>query len=304
MDLGLPTPSYLSHSSGNGGYFIAYEIEGYFLTKKSNKYLNDIIARFLVSFKNYSPERCGWLPDLNNSNAHIYPKIYNLSDLQALESIPTRQYTPNRADNFEDYIFWSIKLHCEDLINLQGIVTQEQLEDFAYFNFPKKEKSTLRAKSKSIFAWYSERDFKTGVSKKRKTETDSDLKAIKIETCRKNNEKKKNKTREKIKKFLNSKEAQKDKYKKSNGKWNISAISQKMKMKRDTISKHLKEILDTPIEKVVTEEKEIQTVPVTPIETKENEFSQEIWSFLSSLEDEKEDYRIGDDFFQEIYDTS
>ena len=168
LDLDLPTPTLLKHI--NNGYLVGWAIEGSFRTRKSQEFLNDIIARFLITFREYEIERLPYRPT-DVENAHVVDIIYCLKDFsRKLRSIPTRKYVPARADSFADHTFWAIKLYAEDMIRETGFIVYESLETWAMENFiGKKERSTIRAKCRSVWNWYSERDFKLPNRKKYET---------------------------------------------------------------------------------------------------------------------------------------
>ena len=162
IDYGLPIPTIHKHI--NRGYFIGWAIDGFFGTKKGQEFLNDIIARFLISFKEQGIERLPYKPskkDLDDKTARIYAKVYKLKEFsKQLDSLPTKKYTPTRADSFEDFTFWAIKLYAEDMIRATGFIVYSQLEDWAMSQFlGHKERSTIRAKCRSVFNWYADRDF-------------------------------------------------------------------------------------------------------------------------------------------------
>jgi hypothetical protein len=118
IDEGLPTPTYLEHI--NKGYLIAWAIDGYFGTQKATEYLNDIIARVLITFKDLKPKRQLYKPKFESAS-HYYPKIYKLQELKQLKSLRNKINAPTRANNFADHTFWAIKLYCEDLISSQNL---------------------------------------------------------------------------------------------------------------------------------------------------------------------------------------
>ncbi len=163
LDYKLPTPSYLEHYGGSGGYAVAWLIDGKFHTLKGQAFLNDVIARFSISFADLSPKRLPYKPNYQKSNkeAHILNKAYSLKSFSTrLKSIQTKKEIPQRAEAFEDLIFWAIKLFAEDLIREYKIIPYQLLEDFAVNQFLyKKDLSTLRAKSRNIFNWYEKRNF-------------------------------------------------------------------------------------------------------------------------------------------------
>lgn len=234
IDEGLPTPSYLEHI--NKGYLIAWAIDGYFGTQKATEYLNDIIARVLITFKDLKPKRQLYKPSIESAS-HYLPKIYKLKELQQLKSLKKRIHAPRRADSFEDHVFWSIKLYCEDLIRDQGLPTFTQLEDFAYQNFDHKDKSTLRAKCRSIFNWYEANNWK--LPYKRKTKTAKELKVTRQERALENTRAREAKAKAKVINAITGLMA--ETYKKKNGAWNISKIAEDNQLNRRTVSKYIKE---------------------------------------------------------------
>ena len=147
QDYNLPIPNYIEYI--DGGYRIGWHIDGYFATKKGIEYLNDVIGRVLVTFKDNSPYRLPYKPDLQTAD-HYYPLIRKLSSLANLHSRPSRSRVPSRADSFADYAFWAIKLFTEDRIRDQGEgipVPFSTIEDWAIVQFVEeqgKERSTIR----------------------------------------------------------------------------------------------------------------------------------------------------------------
>ncbi len=241
LDYDLPIPTYLEHY--NKGYAVAWCIEGYFGTKKGEAFLNDVIARFILSFADLSPKRLPYKPDYekNNKTAHILVKAYSLKKFSSkLKSIKTRKEIPQRAEVFEDLIFWAIKLYAEDLIRDYGLIPYELLEDFAVNQFlHKKDFSTIRAKCRNIFNWYEERDFKIQEKKyKNNKEKYEGTKMTRIENMKRINKERAEEKRRKILNALSGMFA--DDYKKKNGKWNISKIAKELNISRDTVKKYIK----------------------------------------------------------------
>jgi len=242
IDEGLPTPTYLEHI--NKGYLIAWAIDGYFGTQQGTQYLNDIIARVLITFKDLKPTRQLYKPKLESAS-HYLPKIYKLQELQNLKSLRKQIKAPERADSFEDHVFWSIKLFCEDLIRKQGLIAYSQLEDFAYSNFTRC-RSTLRAKCRSIFNYYEVRDWKIPTGYKRKfKDDDKELKLTRQERALENTRLREERARSKVINAATGLMA--EIYKKLNGKWNISKIAEDTQLDRRTVSKYLKELELTKI---------------------------------------------------------
>ena len=150
FDYSLPHP--INYKRNGNTYTIEYALKGYFSTKSSYEYLNDIIARFTLSMKVLSTDVT------STEDAGI-----ELSYFKGLKSI-------QRAKNYEsvdigqDNIFWSIKLYTEDLIKQSGegnLIAYSLLESFAFSRFidRSKDKSTLKAKCRSIWNWYDAREW-------------------------------------------------------------------------------------------------------------------------------------------------
>lgn len=240
IDQGLPTPTYHEHI--NRGYIIAYALDGYFGTNANTAYLNDVIARFLITFRDYKPSRLlSRRPIASSLDVGTYlPKIYKLQELQALESKQTRRHAPERADSFKDIVFWAIKLFCEDLITDQGIVAYEQLEEFAIGNFiAKKDRSTLKAKCRSIWNYYSKKDWKLPKAYTKKPT--GEVMATRQENIKKVHENTAIKNRNKIKTVLDDIFLQDD-IKFKNGKYRVGKIAELTNMTEKTVSKYLKEM--------------------------------------------------------------
>jgi len=150
FDYSLPHP--LKYTRNGNRYTIEYALKGYFSTKASNEYLNDIIARFTLSMK-----------VLSTNIASTKDDGIELSYFSELKSIK-RANNYERGDRGEDNVFWSIKLYTEDLIKQSGegnLIAYSLLESFAFSRFVErsKDKSTLKAKCRSIWNWYDEREW-------------------------------------------------------------------------------------------------------------------------------------------------
>ncbi len=161
IDYDLPTPSVLQHTIH--GIFIGWALDGYFGTKEGQAFLNDVIARYLITFRDLKTERLPHKPQKRyiNDKTHLDLRTHKLKEFQGLKSIARASkvsHTRN-SDVKKDHVFWAIKFFCEDLIISQGVPMFSQLIDFAKQHFSYKEFSTLRAKCRSIFNWYEERDF-------------------------------------------------------------------------------------------------------------------------------------------------
>ena len=144
----LPHPA--KYKRNGNRYKLEYNLKGYFNTKSSYEYLNDIIARFTLSMKVLST-------DITSTKENGI----ELSYFNGLKSIQ-RANNYEKGDRGEDNIFWSIKLYTEDLIRQSGkgnLIAYSLLESFAFSIFidRAKDKSTLKAKCRSIWKWYDNR---------------------------------------------------------------------------------------------------------------------------------------------------
>jgi len=159
MDLGLPTPA--SIQRWNIGYSICWLVDGYFGTKRGKEYLNDIIARLFLTMPSIS-ERLLFEP-----REYTDPKqIHTLRDFWMLKE-KAKKYKVGLTHNSvgKDAIFVALKVWVELRIKEQGegrTVPYSLLESFAFNMFvdKTKDKSTLRAKCRSIWNWYYNREWK------------------------------------------------------------------------------------------------------------------------------------------------
>ena len=244
LELGLPYPTYLERI--NKGYMIAWAIEGSFNTTKNQAFLNDVIARFLITFADKNIKRLPYKPKFENSkNAHVIKKAHTLKSFsKQLKSLKKKQFIPQRAEAFEDVVFWAIKLHCEDLIREYKILSYAQVEDFAFHNFlATKERSTLKAKCKNIYNYYEKRDFKLPNEKKYKDHQTylKESKMSRTEHLIKVHKQRRDNTKSVIESLITG--VHSHKYKKKNGKFNAASISKATKISEKTVRKYLKEII-------------------------------------------------------------
>jgi hypothetical protein len=233
----LPTPSYHEHI--NRGYIIAYALNGYFGTQKGTEYLNDIIARFLLSLREYKPSRIHAKPSIDAKGTY-YPRIYKLKELQGLKSLSNNKLPRAAADKFDDFTFWAIKFHCEDLIKEQGVVSASQLIDFALGNFEGKERSTLKAKCRSVWNYYEQRNWTIPKPYTKRCTKEQHM-ATRKENMNKVNLNRVIKNKNKIKAILDDIFLQ-DEIKFKNGKYKASAIANIANIDKRTVSKYLKEM--------------------------------------------------------------
>jgi hypothetical protein len=245
IDQDLPIPNYLEHKDKS--YIIGYEIIGYFGTQKSQEYLNDMIARVLITFRDLKAYRLNYkplppLPFHSIRYAHTLRRPYDLKELQGLKSIEGEKYLPRQsADNFDDHTFWAIKFHCEELIKRFGVPEYKRLESFAFRSFEGKEYSTLRAKCRSVWNWYDKRDWEIPKGYKKVNKSKEQIMASRQEHIKKVNENRELKTRNKIRSLVDDIFMQ-DQIKLKNGKFKISAIAKLTEIHRKTVAKHLKKM--------------------------------------------------------------
>jgi len=198
LDIGLPQPNYLLHA--NTGIFIGWLIKGYPGTPKSREYFNDIIARFVATFAEYRPERLPYRPELKR-RAHVDLKtVHDLKELQELKSLYWGKEKAEKVATAKsgeiDKIFWAIKLYTEAHIRQQGEgvpVVYDELERWAFQMFwldekRAKDKSTLRAKCRSVWQWYNNRNWtipkrkgEWEMTRSERAKANAKLKAIKAE---------------------------------------------------------------------------------------------------------------------------
>ncbi len=247
IDEKLPVPNYLYHA--NRGYFIGWQIDGFFSTQKGIEYLNDIIGRVTITLSECKPKRLPFKPDTNEELAHYYPKIHKLLEFKNSKSLSKKAHAPTRADNLggKDYCFWAIKLYAEDLIRQFGEgtpVPSHLIEDWAYSQFSdhKKGLSTVKAKCRSIWLWYDKRDWELPKIYKRKY-TDEEYNMTRRERAISNAKNKSEKARKAVITTVTG--IFNDEYKKKNGSWHIIKLAEATGLSRRVVSKHLKQWEET-----------------------------------------------------------
>lgn len=149
FEYNLPTPH--GYTRNGNEYTLEYIIKGFFHTSKGIAYLNDILARFALSMD---------VKKINHTRTNK-ESGYDLELFRELRSL-SRAKNYERVDIGQDNIFWAIKLHTEALIrDYEGEVPYCQIEKYAFNLFidRAKDKSTLRAKCRSIWNWYNAREW-------------------------------------------------------------------------------------------------------------------------------------------------
>ena len=223
FDYSLPLPH--NYTRNGNKYTIEYIINGFFTTNKSITYLNDILARFTLSMR-----------VLNTKISSSEDDGIELSYFQGLKSV-VRHKDYERVDVGQDNIFWAIKLYTEDLIREYGEgneVAYSLIESFAFARFidRAKDKSTLKAKCRSIWKWYDEQNW---TIPKRKG-----LGMSRQEGAKKAREKRMADTKRKILSIVTG--MFKDDYRSKSGAWNISKIAKDSGTSRNSVMKYLKEM--------------------------------------------------------------
>jgi hypothetical protein len=233
---GLPEPTLIEYLHGFNT--LSWLIDGFFGTKRGQEYLTDTIAGIMLAL-NFSgekwAERLPYAPNLDKDPAlqRYTAKIYRLKELsRSLPPRPNRRHAPQRADSFDDYRFWAIKLWVEDEIRATGgPVVYERLEAWALAQFADKERSTIRAKCRSVWAWYEKRSWKIWEGRKftmSRTEAAAAARAARTEQGKR-----------RVISVMTGLMA--GEYKKKNGKWNIAKMARELKMHRDTVAKYVRE---------------------------------------------------------------
>ena len=238
LEYNLPAPNYLLHTQK--GAFIGWLINGYPGTKEVREYFNDIIARFILGFKEHKPERLAYRPNLERE---ALKDINNTHELKEFQNLPSLYWANEKkiwsAESVGtiDQVFWAIKIYTEELIKQFGEGTPipaHMLEDYASKNFfDRKDKSTLKGKCRNIWYWYDNRDWT--IPKRRQ------WKMRRSERARENAKLKKQRARAVLLGFIQN-NLLADEYKKSDGSWNVTKLSKAIKLDPKTIRKHLKEI--------------------------------------------------------------
>lgn len=235
LDYNLPTPNSMQHPRGIANLFImTYYLDGYFGTKKAIETLNDILARFYITFDFIE------LLELPKAVYIQHQKRYQIKDFQNLKSIPAKQFKINKTDTGLDAIFIAIKYQfVEPLLRKETgkIIPYQSIEQFAFNHFvdTAKDKSTLRAKCRSIWNYYNNKGW-VADKRQRKTKTKEELMATRKEQQKKLSEMKVNQSRAKVKGAIES-------LKFMNEKVTVRKIAEYANISTRTVSKYYKDFL-------------------------------------------------------------
>lgn len=231
-ELGNVIPYPHHHYMRNNKLVYCWLIDGFFDTLKGIQYLNDIIARFKITF-----ETSQYLKHSIDNESFINP--LKLKQFQGLKSRAVQKIIQNsRYDGTKDFIFYCLKLHAEIIIKEKGIFSYDELLEFALINFidKAKDRSTLKAKCKNIFNWYLERNFELTQTVYIKKDKDLVM-ATRQEHAKKIHTKLANDTKKKVLNCITG--MFKDEYKKKDGSWNITKIAKDTGTSRNTVMKYL-----------------------------------------------------------------
>ena len=232
FDYSLPSPYIYSRTNAQH-YTIEYLIDGVFWTAKSSAFLNDILLRFNLSM-HIELIKTSIISKLNQDTISL-KEFSSSSTLKSLSRITFQV----RANKYEDSVFWGLKLFVEHYIKKSHFIAYDTLFDFAQTHYYDhvKDRSTLKAKCRSIWNWYYERDFQPSVYQRKYT--DKELKMSRQDHIKKVNENRKNATYKKVVNAITG--LMSDEYRKKNGAWHISSIAKDLKINRKTVSKYIKE---------------------------------------------------------------
>jgi len=238
LDENLPTPNKIQLMRGLVPKFaIMYHISGYTGTKKSREFFNDIVARFCLTLP--VQERLPYELDTEYQTE----RIYHLKEFQNLKSLKTHFGAINFNPKNNDLIFWSLKVYVEqNIIELGGFVPYQTVEIWAFgmFEAKAKDRSTLRAKCRSVWDWYEKRDWRLSLLAKRNRKSKEEVMATRLEHIAKVNAEREETTRKKIMNTCSGMFA--DEYRKKSGAWNSVLLAKELNLDPRTVRKYLKEM--------------------------------------------------------------
>ncbi len=219
-------------------YYYQFTIDGVFDTLRGVAFLNDIIARFMITFPNEGIEK----QEIKRIPAKKEGlKLKQFQGLKSVKSLPKQFFKTNLFTN-KDNVFWALKINFEIQLE-RGNISYETFEDFAFANFEDKAKdrSTLRAKCRSIYNYYLDRNFETRTRGKYKNHQHylEETMATRQQNMAKINNKRKEDCRRVIVGLITGLTS--FEYKKQNGEWNVSKLAKDTKLTRKTIYKYLEE---------------------------------------------------------------
>jgi len=244
MDAGLPTPNYFYRLENHRGtvmnkYGLAYLIDGFFLTKNSYEYLNDIVARFCLTLP--IKERLKYPPRVEDMQ---HDRVRKLREFQNLQSL-TKQYVPKlRGDMPQDNNkFWELKLWIEHRIRDNGgegnFVPFEPFFEYAYEMYDWQDRSTAKSKCRNIWSWYYNRGWKYHMLQSPR-KTKKEIYMTRRERALSNAKAREERTYKAVANLATGMFA--DEYRKKSGSWHIGKIAKAIGLSEKTVSKHLKRL--------------------------------------------------------------
>lgn len=243
-ELPYPQKHYINRSQISGeisSFVYVWLLDGYFNTTKNYEYLNDIVARMMITFKDLKVEKIKHYKTYD-TNAIKLKSFQNLKSIQK----KVNKYKSAEAINVVDQVFWSLKLFSEDCIKKDSFIVYSQLETFAFTNFidKTKDKSTLKAKCRSIWNYYNNKNFELDLKYKRKL-TDEELIMSRSETYKKINKKKAEDNYKKVVNTITGLGADEMFKTTSSNKFNATKIAKYLNLDVRTVRTHLKKYLNT-----------------------------------------------------------
>lgn len=183
VEADIPTPNYYHRTNENDAYSIGWLLDGVFHTAKNKEYLNDVIARMSLAMQ--IQKRFDFAPiNVIDFTPHKLKEFQNLPSLPRNRSVEQQLGAKN-----EDAVFWALKLEAIARIRAYGWLDYQAFEMWAFNVFYTdvkrvKDGSTLRAKCRSIHAWYEARDWKIESRNFTMTRTEAMGKARAVKTER------------------------------------------------------------------------------------------------------------------------
>jgi len=175
FDTFLPPPN-IHKWIDDKSYIISWLLEGYFLTKKNQKFLDDIIKKIIETLEKFGTLRVEWIGWVNiaklNDSDIIHLNAYNLRD----DIAPYLEYKQNKTDyralellasateykESDDAFFDWLRFKVYDFVKENGknALTLDYCRELAIIGYEimghKKGISTPLAKAKSIYNWVME----------------------------------------------------------------------------------------------------------------------------------------------------
>jgi len=222
MDTLLPRPNIIKRLGNN--YLVSWLLEGFFLTENNQKFLNDAISRFILTFEKAGAYRVEWISWINlnklTPNDVLHLEAYNLrddiapyleplkekKDYRALELLASCTEYKESDDAFFDWLRFKIYDFVKE--NGKNALTLEYCKELAILGYEimghKKGISTPLAKAKSIYNWVMKNYNPKGNNwnYKRKTKDNKELLMTRQENILRINQLKAEKTKQKVYKAI------------------------------------------------------------------------------------------------------